>query len=307
MTEHMLGGGPEGNTLRASAHGYTVTAHTRGASLASLVGPGGWNLVVPTPPEGRRIADSGATLAPWPNRLEDGEYVYQGDRHRAPLDEPERSNALHGLVRNILWEPLPSPDTEIRLTTLLTAVEPYPFPIRLTSRFRPDAHGLHWSLTAQNLGRTSAPYAAALHPYLVAADWTPERRPASDGWMLLLPATARLTVDPDRLLPTGVAPLEDAGLLDATHPIGDRSIDSAYTGFPGSPVSGRLIDSDGRGAQITFRTRWAQVYTDDSDGRRGVAVEPQTAPANALRGHPDLIELRPGQCHTLSCTLSQIG
>ena len=45
----------------------------------------------------------GQLLIPWPNRIEDGSYEFGGGRHQLPLDEPERQNAIHGLVRWSAW------------------------------------------------------------------------------------------------------------------------------------------------------------------------------------------------------------
>jgi aldose 1-epimerase len=40
----------------------------------------------------------GQVLIPWPNRLEGGSYEFDGKHHQLPLNEPERRNAIHGLV-----------------------------------------------------------------------------------------------------------------------------------------------------------------------------------------------------------------
>jgi len=45
----------------------------------------------------------GSILMPWPNRLQDGSYEFDGWRHLFPLNEPERRNAIHGLVRWATW------------------------------------------------------------------------------------------------------------------------------------------------------------------------------------------------------------
>ena len=45
----------------------------------------------------------GQVLIPWPNRLEDGSYEFEGQRHQLPCDEPENHNAIHGLVRWAGW------------------------------------------------------------------------------------------------------------------------------------------------------------------------------------------------------------
>ena len=41
----------------------------------------------------------GQVLIPWPNRLQDGSYEFDGRRHQLPLTEPTAQNAIHGLVR----------------------------------------------------------------------------------------------------------------------------------------------------------------------------------------------------------------
>ncbi len=45
----------------------------------------------------------GQVLIPWPNRIQDGSYEFEGRRHQLPLTEPEHSNAIHGLVRWGAW------------------------------------------------------------------------------------------------------------------------------------------------------------------------------------------------------------
>src|SRR5262245_12565278 len=45
----------------------------------------------------------GQLLAPWPNRIEDGSYELDGSTYQLAIDEPERRNAIHGLVRWSEW------------------------------------------------------------------------------------------------------------------------------------------------------------------------------------------------------------
>ncbi|HET9170371.1 MAG TPA: hypothetical protein VFN97_13085 [Actinospica sp.] len=41
----------------------------------------------------------GAPLVPWPNRLDGGRYSFDGADYRLALTEPEKNNAIHGLLR----------------------------------------------------------------------------------------------------------------------------------------------------------------------------------------------------------------
>ena len=63
----------------------------------------GRDLIDGFPAGGEPTSGRGQVLAPWPNRLEDGAYEFDGRRHELPLTEPERGNAIHGLVRSEPW------------------------------------------------------------------------------------------------------------------------------------------------------------------------------------------------------------
>src|ERR1700687_5893719 len=48
-----------------------------------------------------RMADGGRgqPLLPWPNRLADGQYSFEGQELRLPVDDVVRQNEMHGLTR----------------------------------------------------------------------------------------------------------------------------------------------------------------------------------------------------------------
>ena len=45
----------------------------------------------------------GQQLLPWPNRVRDGRYVFDGTEQQLALTEPKRHNAIHGLARHVVW------------------------------------------------------------------------------------------------------------------------------------------------------------------------------------------------------------
>ena len=55
------------------------------------------------PPGERPTSGRGQVLAPWPNRIQDGSYEFDGKPMQLPLTEPEHGNAIHGLVRWATW------------------------------------------------------------------------------------------------------------------------------------------------------------------------------------------------------------
>src|SRR5689334_25261365 len=48
-----------------------------------------------------RMSDGahGAVLVPWPNRVEDGSYDFDGVSHQLSLTEPKMWTAIHGLLK----------------------------------------------------------------------------------------------------------------------------------------------------------------------------------------------------------------
>ena len=81
----------------------------------------------------------GQVLLPWPNRIEDGGYEFDGRRHQLALTEPTARNAIHGLVRWVAWSVAERESSRVVMTYALHAQPGYPFPLALRARVR--AHG----------------------------------------------------------------------------------------------------------------------------------------------------------------------
>jgi len=57
----------------------------------------------------------GATLVPWPNRLRDGRYEFQGRTLQLPINDPGTRTANHGLARWERWSVEDQRKNEVRL------------------------------------------------------------------------------------------------------------------------------------------------------------------------------------------------
>ena len=66
-------------------------------------------------------------LIPWPNRIADGSYEFDGKRLQLPLTEPEHGNAIHGLVRWRNVERRHSAEDSVVMDYLLEPQPGYPF------------------------------------------------------------------------------------------------------------------------------------------------------------------------------------
>ncbi|WP_443095275.1 aldose 1-epimerase family protein [Rothia koreensis] len=301
--------GPQGTIRTISAGGYSAEIAEVGASLVSLRGFRG-HLVRRTPPEGLRPGCNGAILAPWPNRLRDGRYGFDGETHQLPLTEPERSNAAHGLVLWERWDIVAHRPHELVMSLDLVPQPGYPFSLSLEVVYSLSASGLECRVTSTNTGERPAPYAVAGHPYLVADGADGSVPDAIDDWTLTIPASSYVEADPERLLPRGIHPVEGTAYdFRAGRRLGREPYDVAL-GDPERSPDGRFActlstaSGDGVLLECDAEASWIQVYTDDQPpgeaGRRAVAVEPMTAPADSFRSGRDLVTLDSGQRHSVA-------
>ena len=289
---------------------YRATVSSIGASLREL-SFGGRDLIVPFDADEVRPAYRGATLAPWPNRVVDGKYSFGGMDYQLALTEPARQHALHGLAGWLDFDAVEQAQDRLVLAATIVAQFGYPFRIKLRVEFRLDGAGLHWSVSALNLGPVAAPFGTGPHPYLVAGEGH------VDDWTLELPAEAVLTVTDDRLIPLDLEKV-DGGTFDfrTARTIGDTFIDHAYSGIArGSDgiASVRLTTAAGTGVGMTWGTDcpWVQVHTadradDPSISRIGLAVEPMTCPPDAFNSGTDLIVIEPGDTATAGWSIHAI-
>jgi aldose 1-epimerase len=236
----------------------------------------------------------GITLVPWPNRIREGRYTFEGTSYQLPLTEPAARNAIHGLGRWVRWEKVRHDPDRVTLRLDIVPQSGYPFEVRVETTYalHPE-RGLMVTIGARNLGRGRAPFGAGSHPYLST------RGHALADTTLRLPARELLVTDD-----TGV-PVGARSVAGSPHDFrrGKRlksvRLDDGFTG---------LVTSDGRGvaevrtpdggARLWFDEtyRFLQVFTLDAltPNHPAVAIEPMTCAPNAFNTGAGLIVLDPG-------------
>jgi len=241
----------------------------------------------------------GQQLIPWPNRIEDGSYEFAGERHQLPLDEPERQNAIHGLVRWSPWRLAEREPGSAVLEHLLYPQPGYPFSLALKVEYSLSAEGLRVRTEATNVGSDPAPYGNGAHPYLaVDADRV-------DAAMLRVPARTVLEAN-DRGIPIGAASVAGTELdFRDLRVIGATRLDHAFTDLERGGDGRARVELTAGGRQTTLWVDesypYLMVFTGDSlpiDGRRSLAVEPMTCAPNAFRSGDGLIRLEPEETQT---------
>lgn len=242
----------------------------------------------------------GTPLIPWPNRLEDGSYEFDGERHELALSEPAKRNAIHGLLRWRPWACLEREPHRVAMGTRLHPSTGYPFMLDVSVAYELGRDGLTVTTSALNVGERACPFGTGQHPYFSPGEGT------VDECALELPAATRILTDPERQLPVGREPLEGSDYdYRAGRSLDGAIIDSAFADLIREPVSGRAVAKltrpDGSRLEIWVDEAYPflEVFTADTlaptRARRGLAIEPMSCAPNAFRSGEGLVRLETGE------------
>jgi len=243
----------------------------------------------------------GQALVPWPNRLDAGRYTFGGRQLQLPINEVDKGNAIHGLVRWAGWRLVDREPNRVRVGHVLHPQPGYPFTLAIEIDYELDDTGLNVIVKATNRGREPLPYGSGHHPYLTVGEET------IDTARVQFDAGRVIRVD-DRRLPIDVVDVASAG-IDLRKPmvLGDVQLDVTYTDL--AREDGGRAWFEMRSGQTDRRVRlWmgpsythVMLFSGDTLApgrrRRGLAVEPMTCAPNAFVTGAGVIALEPGASH----------
>lgn len=228
----------------------------------------------------------GDFLAPFPNRVCDGKYTFQGTQYQLEQNEQARGHALHGFLMKKQCDLISSEQTDeysrsVFSTTIhSTEFKGYPFDVEITLSFTLKEAELTIEMGGTNKGRTDAPFGMGWHPYLTAGK-------RIDECGLLIPAESTLeTDDTKELIPTGKHLPNSFGTF--MRPIGTYTFDTCFVDLDGTAV--RFED---RELFFDESMKYLQIYTPEE--RNSIAVEPMTCAPDAFNNGFGLITLVPGE------------
>lgn len=216
--------------MTPSGEQFEVTYRNQRATIVE-VGGGireydveGRSVLDPYPVDAMCDGAHGAVLVPWPNRLADGRYRFDGIDYQVALTEPDKANAIHGFLRWRSWRASEHTISRVVMTTTLHPMMGYPFSLDVAVAYELGEAGLVVETSATNIGPTSCPYACGQHPYLSPGAGV------IDACTLELDAMTRILTDDQRQLPTGTEPVAGTpfDFSKARH-LGGQKIDFGFT------------------------------------------------------------------------------
>jgi aldose 1-epimerase len=245
----------------------------------------------------------GQILIPWPNRLRDGRYEWHGEQLQVPLSEPDRGNAIHGLVRWVNWTPAQRDQDRLVMELVAHARDGYPFTLELRLEYTLGAAGLTVTTSATNVGSEPCPFGAGAHPYITAGT------DKIDGCLLTAPGAEWMPTD-ERMIPTGSSPVQGTE-YDFREPrqLGETQLDTGYAklerGDDGrarvtleDPANGRRVELWADESYPYLMLFTGDALPDERRRRQGLGVEPMSCAPNAFQSGEGLRTLDPGQSFT---------
>jgi galactose mutarotase-like enzyme len=230
-----------------------------------------------------RYVSSGSTLGipllhPWANRLARLGYAAAGrevelDPASPALHFDANGLPIHGVPGALLaWTVVESGPARVRARLAwdeprLLAVFPFPHRLEQEVELHPGGLRVRSELVAGASG--PVPVSFGYHPYL--------RLPgiARDEWRLELPPMRRLVLD-GRGIPTGA----EEPFAGANGPLGEQAFDDGFAGLP--PGASLALAGGGRQLAVVLGAGYTHAQVFAPPGKDYVALEPMTAPTNAL-------------------------
>jgi aldose 1-epimerase len=275
---------PTGEQYEISSGAYRAVITEVGATLRNF-SVDGRDVVRGFSVDEMSKAGRGQNLIPWPNRIRDGRYSFNGVTQQLALSEPARHNASHGLARYLPWVLI---DKKMDAVTNRVRIHPQPgWPGTLEAVITHGVgdDGLTVTVEATNVGTTELPFGYGAHPYLTVGEST------VDEVTLTVPAASYLEVDDSRLLPLKLSPVDGTTYdLREGRVLGSMSLDTAMTDL-GRDADGRwrvsLVLGD-RYAELwgDEAMLWVQVFTGGPSRDWSIAVEPMTCGPDAFNTGP---------------------
>jgi aldose 1-epimerase len=224
-------------------------------------------------------------LHPWANRL--GGFSYRAAGHDVALGAQtpglrteEHGLPIHGLLAaSKRWEVREVTDRTLRAeldfgaVPALLAAFPYPHVLALDVELSTGALRVTTTLTPTT--EQPVPVSFGFHPYFTLPGVERERL------ILRAPAMSRLVLD-ENGIPTGEK--ESVGARHA--PLGEENLDAAFTDLGPEPAF--TIAGGGHELTVRFLEGFTHLQLFTPPGRPVIAIEPMTAPTDALRSGTNL-------------------
>jgi aldose 1-epimerase len=237
-----------------------------------------------------------AKLLPFPNRIENGIYSFNGQNYQLEINYKNEGNAIHGLIYDKPFELIHSESSETFAEIVLAyqydaRLSGFPFKYKVEMVYRLEVNkGLICKTNVLNTDNKPMPFGDGWHPFF-------SFNKSIDDLYLKFSAEELILVD-DRLIPTGEFKKFDQ--YNSLAPIKNAEFDTCFLLSQRSKEHTTEIYDPETNARISIwqetgprKYNYLQIYTPLQ--RKSIAIEPMTCNVNAFNNHKGLIILNPGE------------
>lgn len=226
-------------------------------------------------------------LFPWPGRVADGKFDFEGRQIILPANEPARGHAIHGLTWNCAFRVTKRGpyyalmELDSASDANLSRIWPYPFVLEIDYEV---GDGLRIKFRVRNTGNSQMPFGFGAHPYFNAPLGKEGTR---ESLTVQMPAASERWPLDAKLIPSG-APEPVAGKFDLREPraLGAESYDDVFkleaARDPAAPCA-RMVDPVARLAiEVRADAPFGDFVIFAPPGNPVVAMEPYTCAPDAF-------------------------
>lgn len=226
-------------------------------------------------------------LFPFPNRLKQGRFTFEGREYQLPLNEATGTHAIHGFTPRNSWRVIGAGGEKSRAFVtgqfqlskdLPNSVRLWPADFVFTVTYQLTADALTVDCLVENPDSKNLPFGIGYHPYFCC----PNAPEVQADEMVLQAATGEVW-DVEAGIPTG-SRRPAANELDFRAPrtIGAAALDTLYTRDPGHPAVAILGHGSVPGRMTIFADpSFRELLLFTPPHRKAVAIEPYTCATNA--------------------------
>lgn len=230
-------------------------------------------------------------LFPYPNRLRDGRYTFNGKTYQFDINNADTGNSIHGFSSNVKMDVVKSDFNENSGSIVCEfrhdgSHPAYPFKFTFQVQFTLSDSELNVNMAFTNNESFEIPVGLGWHPYFKISE-------RIEDTSLKMPETHFINID-DRMLPTGEkTPFHE---FDDLKRIDSYSLDNGFFILNQSKPAEVILESEmGRLTywQETGEAKWnfLQVFTPPQ--RKSIALEPMTCNIDAFNNGDGLVLLKP--------------
>jgi aldose 1-epimerase len=247
----------------------------------------------------------GTLLFPFPNRLKNGLYTFNGKMFQFPINDCcNRNNAVHGFVAaksfTITKKSTTSNYAMIELSYKYNGEYGYyPFPFDIKIIYKLTRNSLEVTASVENTGNTDAPFGLGWHPYITTGT-------TIDKCLFKLPKHHILLND-ENMIPTGKV-VEPHSFL-VSEPFEATSLDTGIELLEKNKENVITIIDPIKEIELTFNLgqymggfQYVQLYTPPE--RQSIAIEPQTCAPDMFNNKKGMLVAKPGEKFNFTYKLS---